>query len=79
MRLGNFDTAAQLSRLIDSEAPPEALAAYTGRALEELSDKLSMTIGTSVTRKSGDRYTLEDLSGGSYMPTARPATTQPPT
>ena len=67
VRLGNFDTAAQLSRLIDSEAPPEALAAYTGRALEELSDKLSITIGTSVTRKSGDRYTLEDMWSGVYQ------------
>jgi hypothetical protein len=66
VRLGNFDTAAQLSRLISSEAPPEALAAYTSRTLEELSDKLSVAIGTSVTRKSGDRYTLEDMWPGVY-------------
>jgi energy-coupling factor transporter ATP-binding protein EcfA2 len=66
LRLGSFDTGAQLSKLIDSEAPPEALAAYTGRALEELSDRLSVSMGTAVTRKSGDRYTLEDMWSGVY-------------
>ncbi len=66
LRSSDFDTAAQLSRLIDGDSPPEVLAAYAGRALEELSDKLSVSLGTSVTRRQGDRYTLEDLWPGVY-------------
>ena len=63
LRYGSFDTATQLAKLID-DAPREVLVAYTGRALEELADKLSVSLGTSVGRKLGDRYTLEDLWPG---------------
>jgi hypothetical protein len=65
LRYGDFDTAAQLSGLI-TEAPPEQLASFTSRALEELSDRLSISLRTSVERKFGDRYTLEDLWPGVY-------------
>lgn len=65
LRGSDFDTGAQLARLID-EASPEVLAAYTSRALEELSEKLSVSLRTGVERKVGDRYTLENLWPGIY-------------
>ncbi|MCS7478184.1 ATP-binding protein [Umezawaea endophytica] len=65
LRSGGIDTPNQLEKLIP-DAPPEALCAYTGRALEELSDKLSQTMRTSISRTMGDRYTLEDLWPGVY-------------
>ena len=65
LRYGDFDTAVQLSALI-ADATPEVLASFTGRALEELSDRLSVSLRTSVQRKFGDRYTLEDLWPGVY-------------
>lgn len=65
LRNGDFDTATQLSELM-SEAPPEQLASFTSRALEELSDRLSVSLRTSVERKFGDRYTLEDLWPGVF-------------
>lgn len=63
LRYGTLDTASQLAK-IAANSPPEAAVAYAGRALEELADKLSMTLQTSVSRRPGDRYTLEDLWSG---------------
>jgi energy-coupling factor transporter ATP-binding protein EcfA2 len=60
VRYGALRTSSQLSRLMD-DAPPEVLCSYTGRALEELTDKLSTSMRTAVPRAPGDRYTLEDI------------------
>ncbi|MFJ2810564.1 AAA family ATPase [Kitasatospora sp. NPDC087271] len=58
-------TVEQLSELM-ANAAPEPLCAYSGRALEELADRLSMTMRVSVGRAPGDRYTLEDLWPGVF-------------
>lgn len=46
------------------EAEEVATCALAGRTLEHLSDALSQTLGTSLTRRSDDRYTLGDLWPG---------------
>ncbi|MFI6466645.1 AAA family ATPase [Streptomyces sp. NPDC050528] len=56
----NISTIDQLSSLIQT-AQPEPLCAYTGRSLEELSDRLTVALGVAVSRIPGDRYTLENL------------------
>ncbi|MGW3896631.1 AAA family ATPase [Micromonospora profundi] len=60
VRQGYFGTPAQLEQQIEnSEA--DVLVGYAGKALEELADILSTSMRLSVTRKEGDRYTLDDL------------------
>lgn len=43
---------------------PASICAEAGRLLEQMSDRLSQTLGTSVKRRQGDRYTLGDLWPG---------------
>lgn len=43
---------------------PVAICAMAGVLLEQIADRLSWTIGTSVPRRRGDRYTLGDLWPG---------------
>ena len=53
-------TVTQLSTILEDGAP-EVLGSYSGRALEELSDELSQTLRSSLSRAPGDQYTLGDL------------------
>lgn len=57
---GHAATVTQLSMLL-RDASPEVLGSYSGRAIEELADELSQTLRASISRASGDRYTLGDL------------------
>ncbi|MEU2577239.1 hypothetical protein ACIP3B_33120 [Streptomyces anulatus] len=59
----SLSTVAQLAEMLLKSAP-ESLCAYAGRSLEELANRLSMTMRVSVSRAPGDRYTLEDLWPG---------------
>jgi recombinational DNA repair ATPase RecF len=61
----SLSTVSQLSEMMTQSAP-ESLCAYTGRSLEELANRLSMTMRVSVPRAPGDRYTLEDLWPGVF-------------
>lgn len=45
-------------------ADPVLVCASAGVLLEEIADRMSWTIGTSVSRRRGDRYTLGDLWPG---------------
>jgi hypothetical protein len=47
-----------------SSGLPASIAAEAGRLLEQLSDRLSWTLGSSIKRKRDDRYTLGDLWPG---------------
>jgi recombinational DNA repair ATPase RecF len=66
-------TVAQLSGILENGSP-EVLGSYSGRVLEELSDELSQTLRSSISRAPGDQYTMGDLWPGvssiirKYMP-----------
>jgi recombinational DNA repair ATPase RecF len=60
---GQAATVTQLSRILEDGAP-EVLGSYSGRVLEELSDELSQTLRSSLSRAPGDQYTLGDLWPG---------------
>ena len=66
-------TVRQLSKILE-DGTPEILGSYSGRALEELSDELSQTLRSSLSRAPGDQYGLGDLWPGvsniirKYMP-----------
>jgi hypothetical protein len=53
-----------LKKLLSDHSSPELLAGGCGRALEQLCDRLSVNLATSVTRRRGDKYTLGDLWPG---------------
>jgi hypothetical protein len=60
IRTGGSDPSYALRAAIDA-GDPTAMAIHGGRLLEQVSDTLSWTLGVSVTRRRGDRYTLGDL------------------
>jgi hypothetical protein len=64
VRGASVDPLADLRRCLSAGASAAAIAGASGRALEELCDRLSISLETSVTRRRGDRYTLGDLWPG---------------
>jgi hypothetical protein len=70
LRPGTLDTTAQLAKIIGNESR-EMICSFTGRVLEELAGDLSVSLGTSVTRKPWDSYELEDLWAGVYKVLAK--------
>lgn len=63
IRDATLDPAAGLRRSI-AAADPVATCSSAGLLLEEIADRMSWTLGTSVLRRRGDRYTLADLWPG---------------
>jgi hypothetical protein len=55
---------SKLEILLTQGAPTEVITAMSGRTLEQLADSLSISLGTSITRRQGDKYTLGDLWPG---------------
>jgi hypothetical protein len=66
MRDARSDPGAELEAAIDSGANVPTLCALSGLLLEEVCDRLSPALPTSVTRRTGDRYTLGDLWPGVF-------------
>ncbi|MFJ6896848.1 AAA family ATPase [Streptomyces hokutonensis] len=60
---GGVDPASSLWSAMDA-ADPFTVCGVAGRLLEQICDRLSWTIPTSVKRKRGDAYTLADLWPG---------------
>jgi len=56
--------ASDLERALADGASSATVAGATGLLLEQLCDRLSISLATSVTRRRGDRYTLGDLWPG---------------
>lgn len=63
IRDASLDPAGGLRRSLDA-ADPVAICSSAGLLLEEIADRLSWTLTTSVPRRRGDRYTLGDLWPG---------------
>ncbi|WP_235509242.1 hypothetical protein [Terrabacter sp. Soil810] len=64
LRVGDSSPLEVLKRLIEDRASPEIQTSIAGRTLEQLCDRLSVSLGTSVTRRRDDKYTLGDLWPG---------------
>lgn len=65
VRSGSQGSRDELAELLGAgRASPGLITAASGRALEDLCDRLSVSLGTSVTRRRGDKYTLGDLWPG---------------
>lgn len=63
IREAGIDPDERLLRAL-ADSDPVSICGAAGLLLEEISDRVSWTIGTSVTRRRGDRYTLGDLWPG---------------
>lgn len=61
---GASRSRAESLREAVARADERAVASATGLLLEEVANELSWRLGTSVTRREGDRYTLGDLWPG---------------
>lgn len=64
LRVAGNGPASQLEQMLSEAVEPSALVGVSGRTLEQLCDRLSITLGTSVTRRREDKYTLGDLWPG---------------
>lgn len=59
-----FGAISDLETALATPLSPEVICGATGRALEQMCDRLSISLGTSVTRRHGDKYTLADTWNG---------------
>lgn len=64
IRLAGFSPLQELERIERADFGPAILAGTAGRLLEQLCDRLSVSLAISVTRRRGDKYTLGDLWPG---------------
>lgn len=64
VRLAGFTPLQELERIERADFGPAIVAGTAGRLLEQLCDRLSVSLATSVTRRRGDKYTLGDLWPG---------------
>lgn len=65
-----------LRDVLTRSSHPSLVAAAAGRLLEELSDKLSISLGCKVARKAGERYDLGDLWPGVLSALQKHGTTE---